>query len=270
MIRDITIGQYIPGNSILHKTDPRVKIIMTLFYMILIFTIDSYFGFGFTYMFTLMTIMLCRIPLKFTLKGIKPILFIVLFTAILNIFTTSGTPIFEYSFIHITYEGLDTAARMALKLILLVVGASLLTLTTTPISLTDGIESLLKPFSKIGVPSHEIAMMMSIALRFIPTLLDETDKIMKAQSARGADFDTGNLIQRAKSFIPVLVPLFVSAFRRADELATAMEARCYRGGEGRTRMKQLKLGMPDAVSVSVLILFSALLIYIEKVVLQLQ
>lgn len=263
MIKDITIGQYLPGGSALHKADPRLKIIVMLYYMALIFIIKSYAGFALTLAFTILVITICGIPLKYTLKGLKPIIFIVIFTAIINIFATGGTVLVQFSFIKITSEGLDMAAKMSLRLVLLVVGASLLTLTTTPISLTDGIESLLKPFTRIRLPAHEIAMMMSIALRFIPTLLDEADKIMKAQSSRGADFDTGNLAQKARSFIPVLVPLFVSAFRRADELATAMEARCYRGGVGRTRMKQLKLGQPD-VWVSALVgAFTFVLLSIE-------
>jgi len=263
MIKDITIGQYIPGNSPLHRADPRVKIIMTIVYMVLVFLVTSFYGFAMVSLFTLLVIAISNIPFKFTFKGLKPVIFIVVFTAIINILTIRGTIIFEYKFIHISQEGIITAAKMAIRLILLVMGASLLTLTTTPIALTDGIESLLKPLRKIGVPSHEIAMMMSIALRFIPTLLDETDKIIKAQAARGADFDTGGIMQKAKSFIPVLVPLFISAFRRAEELATAMEARCYRGSEGRTRMKQLKLGMTDLYIVIIMALFAAALIYLQ-------
>lgn len=266
MLKDITIGQYIPGNSLLHKADPRVKIILAIVYMVVIFAINYMMTFIIMALFTLLVIVGSGIPLKLTLKGMKPVLFIVVFTAMLNIFTQKGTVIFEFGFLHITYEGLIMAVKMALRLLLLVVGASLLTLTTTPISLTDGMESLMKPLSKIGFPSHEIAMMMSIALRFIPTLLDETDKIMKAQSARGADFDTGNLVQRAKSFIPVLVPLFVSAFRRADELSIAMEARCYRGGTGRTRMKQLRLGVQDLIVCSVMVVVAAGVIFLEFII----
>ena len=263
MIKNITLGQYIPGDSLLHKTDPRVKIILTLMFMIVIFIVNTYMGFLMLSLFTLIGIVGSSIPLRYTLRGLKPILFILLFATIINIFTVDSTPILEYGFISITYEGLDTAAKMALRLILLVVSASLLTLTTTPIMLTDGIEKLLDPLRRIGVPAHEIAMMMTIALRFIPTLLEETDKIMKAQSARGADFDTGNLVERAKSFIPVLVPLFVSAFRRADELATAMEARCYRGSEGRTRMKQLKVTWIDALMIVIMLMFTALVVFVQ-------
>jgi energy-coupling factor transport system permease protein len=214
-------------------------------------------------LFTLLVIVTSDVPLKYTLKGLKPVMVIVIFTAIINIFTIGGTPIFEYGFLRITREGIDIAVKMALRLSLLIMGASLLTLTTTPISLTDGIEKLMNPLKKIKVPAHEIAMMTTIALRFIPTLLDETDKIMKAQAARGADFDTGSLLNRAKSFIPVLVPLFISAFRRADELATAMEARCYRGSEGRTRMKQLKFERVDLMTSSVMVIFAVGLLCVE-------
>jgi len=260
---DITIGQYIPGNSLVHRTDPRVKIILTIFYMAVVFFIRSYPGFLMFILFTLATIISTGIPLKYTLKSLKPILLIVVFAGIINIFTIEGRPVFEYGFLHITYEGIDTAVKMALRLMLLIVGASLLTLTTTPISLTDGIEKLLTPFSKVGLPAHEIAMMMTIALRFIPTLLEETDKIMKAQASRGADFDTGNIIQRARSFVPVLVPLFISAFRRAEDLATAMEARCYRGSKGRTRMKQLKMSRVDLLVTSILVVFSGAVLYLQ-------
>lgn len=266
MIKDITIGQYIPGSSMLHKADPRVKIILTFVFMIAIFFITTYLGFLMMGLFTLLVIIGSGIPVKYTLKGLKPIIIIVVFAAVINIFTVKGTPVFEYPFLrYITYEGINVAVKMALRLVLLVTGASLLTLTTTPIALTDGIEKLLAPLKKIGVPAHEIAMMMTIALRFIPTLLEETDKIMKAQASRGADFDTGNLIERAKSFIPVLVPLFVSAFRRADELASAMEARCYRGSEGRTRMKQLKLTVVDIQVSAIMIIFTVALIALQYV-----
>lgn len=248
MIKDITIGQYYPGGSILHRADPRVKIVLTFTFMILIFLVNTISGFILVSLFTFTAIIVSTIPVRYTLKGLKPILIIVIFATLINIFSVKeGTSLFSYGFISITDKGLKIAVITALRLILLVTGASLLTLTTTPIMLTDGIEKLMGPLKRLGIPVHEIAMMMTIALRFIPTLLEETDKIMKAQAARGADFDTGNMVQRAKSFIPVLVPLFVSAFRRADELATAMESRCYRGSEGRTRMKQLKLTGTDLV-----------------------
>lgn len=264
MLNDITIGQYIPGDSPVHRADPRVKILLTIAYMVVIFFIDTYLSFFMYLLFTLLIIALSNLPLRYTIKGLKPILFIVIFTAVVNIFTTGGKPIYEWSFITITSEGIDAAFKLSLRLILLVMGASLLTLTTTPISLTDGIEKLMEPFKKVKVPVHEIAMMMSIALRFIPTLLDETDKIIKAQTSRGADFDTGSIVQKAKSFIPVLIPLFISAFRRAEELATAMEARCYRGGVGRTRMKQLKISRNDYIITGVMILFTALVLITQR------
>lgn len=264
MIKNITIGQYIPGQSLLHRADPRIKIILMIIYMVDLFAIvNSYYTYAAFLMFTLLVIVSSDIPVSYTLRGIKPVLFIVVFTAIINIFTTEGTPILEAGFMRITYEGLDMAVKMAIRLSLMVIGGSLLTLTTTPIMLTDGIEKLISPLKIFKVPVHEIAMMMTIALRFIPTLMDETEKIMKAQSARGADFDSGSLMQRAKSFIPVLVPLFISAFRRADDLATAMEARCYRGSAGRTRMRQLHLGFPDFVLMSVMLIFTAGLIFLE-------
>ncbi|MCR4436229.1 MAG: energy-coupling factor transporter transmembrane component T [Clostridiales bacterium] len=263
MISDITLGQYIPGNSLLHRADPRTKIILTLLYMVIIFLLNSYTTYGIFVLFTLLVIIVSDIPIRYTLKGLKPILFIMFFAVAINVFTTQGTPVFEYGFIHITWEGLDLSGKLAIRLVLLVVSASLLTFTTTPILLTDGMELLMKPLNRIGVPVHEIAMMMSIALRFIPTLLLETDKIMKAQAARGADFDTGNLLQKAKSFIPVLVPLFISAFRRADELATAMEARCYRGSEGRTKMKQLKFTGVDVKISAVMAVITVGLLYLQ-------
>lgn len=264
MIKDITLGQYFPGESVIHEADPRVKIILTFLLMIAIFIIDTYPGFIIMASFITAVIIISGVPIRYTLKGLKPVLFIAVFATVVNIFfTREGTPLFDYGFIHITYEGIDRAAKMTIRLALLIITASLLTLTTTPILLTDGIEKLMKPLSVIGVPAHEIAMMMTIALRFIPTLLEETDKIMKAQAARGADFDTGNLVQRAKSFIPVLVPLFVSAFRRADELATAMEARCYRGSEGRTRMRQLKLTVSDFYLSVVAIAVVGFIIYLQ-------
>lgn len=264
MIKNITIGQFIPGDSLLHRADPRTKILLSLLFMVLIFFITTSWGFVAATLFTLLAVVVSDVPLKYTLRGLKPILVIILFTAVINIFTTGGKPIWNYGVLrYITYEGVVTAVKLALRLALIIVGGSLLTFTTTPILLTDGIEKLLNPFRRIGVPAHELAMMMTIALRFIPTLLEETDKIMKAQAARGADFDSGNLVNRAKSFIPVLVPLFVSAFRRADELATAMEARCYRGSVGRTRMRQLKLGRADVVLTSFTVVFFAVLLALQ-------
>lgn len=265
MIRDITIGQYVPGESPLHKSDPRTKIILTFVMMIFIFMINTYWGYLLLTLFTALTIVSSNIPVKFVIKGLKPVLFIVVFAGIINMFTISGTPIIHIGFLKLTYEGLDVAIKMAIRLFLLIIMASLLTYTTTPIALTDGIEKLLGPLRHIKVPVHEIAMMMTIALRFIPTLLEETDKIIKAQSSRGADFDNGNLVERAKSFIPVLIPLFISAFRRADELATAMEARCYKGSEGRTRMKQLQYTRYDVLVLSVTIIFIAWVLVMQYV-----
>lgn len=261
---NISIGQYIPGDSVIHKADPRTKIILSIVFMAVIFLVNSFWTFTAMAMFVLLTVIISGVPVKYTLRGLKPILFIIIFTAVINIFTTRGTPISQaVPFKYITWEGLVLALKLAMRLVLIIISGSLLTFTTTPILLTDGIEKLLSPFRRIGLPAHELAMMMSIALRFIPTLLEETDKIMKAQAARGADFDTGNLVQRAKSFVPVLVPLFVSAFRRADELATAMEARCYRGGTGRTRLRSLEFTSADTWVVLVTAVFFAGLLLLE-------
>ncbi len=261
-INSITIGQYIPGNSIIHRADPRTKIIVSLALMIIIFMLNSFWTITVMTAFIFMAVAISGVPIKFTLRGLKPLLVVIIFTAVINIFTAKGTPISDVVPLkYITYEGLILAAKLAVRLALIIISGSLLTFTTTPILLTDGIEKLLSPLKKIGVPAHELAMMMSIALRFIPTLLEETDKIMKAQASRGADFDTGNVIQKAKSFVPVLVPLFVSAFRRADELATAMEARCYRGGEGRTRMREIRFTNIDIrISLVAAVFFAALLL----------
>jgi energy-coupling factor transport system permease protein len=249
MIKDITIGQYIPGESFIHKLDPRLKIMISLLFIVDLFLVNNFLGYLFVIIFILTTILIANLSFKYIYKGLKPILVLLLITAILNIFMTTGKElIFQWGIISVYKEGIMIAAFMIIRLVFLIMGTSILTLTTSPIELTDGIESLLKPFKKIGVPAHELAMMMTIALRFIPTLMDETDKIMKAQMARGADFESGNLISRAKSLIPILVPLFISSFRRADELAMAMESRCYKGGEGRTRMKQLKITKRDYVA----------------------
>ena len=245
MIKDITLGQYFPGDSIVHRLDPRTKLILTLVYIVSLFTADGYFSYALMFAVLLTCILLSKINLKTILKSIKPLLFIIFFTFILNILFTKGTSIFSFWVITVTYEGVELAIRMIIRLIMLIVGTFLLTYTTSPIALTDGIENLMNPLKKIRVPVHELAMMMSIALRFIPTLIEETDKIISAQKARGADFESGNLIRRAKAMLPILVPLFISAFRRADELAVAMESRCYHGGEGRTRIKQLKMQRYD-------------------------
>ncbi|MGL4772817.1 MAG: energy-coupling factor transporter transmembrane component T family protein [Clostridium sp.] len=248
MIKDITIGQYLPGESFTHKLDPRTKIIIAILFIASLFIIDKFVGYILISAFLVAVLVNAKIQPRFILKGLKPIVFLIILTSIFNLFMIKGQgePIFEFGFLAVYQEGITTAVFMALRLIFLVIGTSILTLTTSPIELTDGIERLLKPIGK--ELAHEIAMMMTIALRFIPTLMDETDKIMKAQKARGADFETGNIIQKAKSLIPLLVPLFISSFRRADELAMAMESRCYRGGSGRTRMKQLVFGKNDIIA----------------------
>ena len=241
MIKNVTIGQYFPGESFVHKLDPRTKLLATIALIAVVFVSNGFAGFALIAAFVLLTALSTGVHLKFLFKGLKPIFFIIIFTFILNLFfQNTGEVLVNFWIFRITTGGLRMASFMAVRLILLVISSQLLTLTTSPISLTDGLESLMRPASKIGFPAHEIAMMMSIALRFIPTLMDEADKIMKAQKARGANFETGNILQRAKAMIPLLVPLFVGAFRRAEELALAMDARCYRGGAGRTRMKQLK------------------------------
>lgn len=247
MLRDITIGQYYSVSSIIHKMDPRFKIIASMGYLISLFLINQLFAYVVVVAFIGSVVWLSKVPISFIVKGLKPVFLLIVFAFLINIFLTTGTtkPLIELGFFKIYPEGVERAFFMAIRLILLIVGTSLLTLTTSPIELTDGIEYLLSPFKRIGLPAHELAMMMTIALRFIPTLLEETDKIMKAQMARGADFESGNIMNRAKALIPLLVPLFISAFRRADELAMAMEARCYRGGEGRTRMKVLKYAYRD-------------------------
>lgn len=249
MLQDITIGQYLPGESFTHKLDPRTKIIISLLFIASLFIINKFVGYIFVVAFLGAVIINSKVPLRLIFKSLKPILFLIILTGVLNIFMIKGTPetlVFNVGFVKIYKEGLSTAAFMALRLIFLIIGTSLLTLTTSPIELTDGIERLLRPIGK--TLAHELAMMMTIALRFIPTLMEETDKIMKAQKARGADFETGNIIDKAKSLIPLLVPLFISSFRRADELAMAMEARCYRGGTGRTRMKELKYSSRDTIA----------------------
>lgn len=247
MFKDITIGQYFPGESIVHKYDPRLKIITMIIFIISLFFINTYFPYVFVVAYLLLVINIAKIPIKMVLRGLRPLRIIILITFVINLFFLPGEEIFRFYFLSISRQGLNTAILMAIRLILLVLGTSLLTYTTSPIELTDGIESLLNPLKKIKVPAHEIAMMMTIALRFIPTLIEETDKIMKAQMARGADFESGNILKRAKNLVPLLVPLFLNSFRRADELATAMEARCYRGGEGRTKMKVLKITKIDQI-----------------------
>ncbi len=252
MIRDITIGQYYPAQSPIHRLDPRVKIVCTLIFLISLFVQNSVHGYALAFVFLACMIHVSKVPAKFIGKGLKPIVILLLFTVAMNLFLTrGGAVLFHWGIITITETGLRTSVFMAVRLVLLVAGSSLMTFTTTPNGLTDGLEKLLHPLNRIHVPVHEISMMMSIALRFIPILLEETDKIMKAQIARGADFESGNIIQRAKAMIPILVPLFVSAFRRANDLAMAMEARCYHGGEGRTKMKPLKYHYQDRLAYAI-------------------
>lgn len=261
MLKDITLGQYYPIDSLIHKLDPRVKILSVILVIISVFLCKSFAAFALITVFNISVILLSKIRFITVLKALKPIIFLVIFTALINIFLTAGEHyIFNWKFIKISYEGVISAIMMAFRITLLVTFTSLLTFTTSPIRLTDGIESMLKPFSKIGIPSHELAMMMTIALRFIPTLLEETDKIIMAQKSRGADFESGNLIRRAKALVPVLVPLFINSFRRADELATAMECRCYRGGEGRTKLKELTIGYMDILSLLVAVLVMVIII----------
>lgn len=264
MIRDITLGQYFPGDSVIHRLDPRTKIIWTFFYIILLFFMKTAVGFAAFIVLTAVIIALTKIKVKYILRGIKPVLFLLIFTSLINIFMTGETPLFKIWFLTATKEGVIFAALMALRLVLLVAGTSLLTFTTSPISLTDGIERLMSPFSKIGVLAHAIAMMMTIAIRFIPTILEETDKIMKAQKARGADFESGSIVSRARAMTPILIPLFISAFRRADELAIAMECRCYRGGEGRTRLHELKMQKRDIAALLSMPFVAAVIILIQK------
>ena len=265
MIRDITIGQYYPANSKLHRLDPRVKIMCTLVYLISLFLLQNIYGYIIATVFLVAVISISKVPFRFIVKGLKPIIMLLMITVLFNLFLTrTGEVIFSVWIIKITDEGLRTAVLMAVRLIYLILGSSIMTFTTTPNALTDGIERLLWPLRKIKLPVHEIAMMMSITLRFIPILLEETDKIMKAQLARGADLESGNIIQKAKAMIPILVPLFVSAFRRANDLAMAMEARCYRGGEGRTKMKPLTYKNRDYVAYAITILYVVLAIAIGR------
>lgn len=265
MIKDITIGQYFPGKSPIHRMDSRMKIVLTLVFIVMLFVADSMWGLLVGIGFTAFTYAVSKIPAKMILKSLKPIVPIIIFTAILNLFfIRTGNVLLHAGFVKITDNGVNTAVFMIVRIICLIVGTSLLTYTTSPIDLTDAIERLLSPLKKIKVPVHELAMMMTIALRFIPTLIEETDKIMSAQKARGADMETGSLVQRAKALIPVLIPLFVSSFRRAEELALAMECRCYHGGEGRTRMKQLKTSSVDYLALAVTTAFFAGVIVINK------
>jgi len=260
LIRDITLGQYYPGDSWVHRLDARTKIIATLLYLIELFVVNNFYGFIIITVALFTVIAVSKVPLKFIFRGLSAVFLIIAFTFLLNLFMVDGRVLWHWKFLTITYEGVSRAFFMAIRLVLIIIGSSIMTLTTKPIELTDGLEKLLSPFSKIGLPSHEIALMMTIALRFIPTLMEETDKIIKAQQARGADFESGNLFQRAKSLIPILVPLFVSSFRIAQDLALAMEARCYHGGGGRTRMNEIRFDRGDAVAAVLMVLFLAVII----------
>ncbi|MBR6790956.1 MAG: energy-coupling factor transporter transmembrane protein EcfT [Oscillospiraceae bacterium] len=265
MIKDITIGQYFPGRSAVHRMDPRVKLMLTIAFIVMLFVVKNPIGFILCGGFLVMCYGISKIPLKMILKSLKPILPIIIFTGVLNLFFIDGDPIFELGWLKLTWQGIYTSVAMAIRIVLLIAGSSLLTYTTSPIALTDAIERLLSPLKKLHFPAHELAMMMSIALRFIPTLIEETDKIMSAQKARGADMESGTLIQRAKALIPIMIPLFISAFRRAEELALAMECRCYHGGEGRTRMKQLKLAGVDFTAMGITALGIALVVVLNMI-----
>ena len=253
MLKDITMGQYYPSDSMVHRLDPRMKIVLTVMMIVAVFMVHGLIGYGLILGFVYMASHLAKIPFKLLVRGLRPLRFILILTFLLNLlFSTGETMLLHWGIIKISVEGLSQAVHYSLRLMFLVVGTSMLTLTTSPVSLADGLELLLSPLKKIRFPAHELAMMMTIALRFIPTLLEETDKIMKAQMARGADFESGNLLQRAKAMVPLLVPLFVSAFRRAGDLAMAMEARCYHGGENRTRLRVLKVTKNDWLALLVL------------------
>ena len=262
MLKDITLGQYFPGETVVHKLDPRTKLILVVLYIISLFQANGWISYAAITVITALCLKVSSVRAKNIFKGLKPMLFIIVLTAVLNIFYTTGTPILPGW--PITWEGIERAIQMVLRICLLITGTFLLTYTTSPISLTDGLEKLMNPLKKVKLPVHEMTIMMSMALRFIPTLIEETDKIMSAQKARGADFETGSLVDRAKAMLPILVPLFVSAFRRADELAVAMESRCYHGGEGRTRMKKLKFAGRDIMALIMGALVLAGMIFMKK------
>ncbi len=266
MLNDITLGQYYPARSIIHKLDPRVKIVLVLALVVMLFIADTMLAYLVTAGFVIAMIIMSEVPFVFVLKGLKPVLYILVFTSILNIFLTDGTIIYKLGFLKITYEGLNLALTMVARLVLLVAATSLLTLTTSPIMLTSAIEKLLSPLKVFKFPAHEIAMMMTIALRFIPTLLEETEKLMKAQSARGTDFMSGGILQKIKAMVPILVPLFINSLKRADELALAMECRCYRGGDNRTSLKTLKISKADFCAIAVFIIYIAFIILTKTVI----
>ena len=265
MLKDITLGQYFPGTSPIHRLDPRTKIIMLVAYIVALFLAVDWISYGVMFAFLAIAIAVSRIPLKAIVRGMKPLVFILIFTGVLNLFFTTGeTQLAEFWGIRIYWEGVKQAFLMMIRILMLITGTFLLTYTTSHITLTDGLESLLSPLKKLRLPVHELAMMMCIAMRFIPTLVEETDKIMSAQKARGADFESGNLLERVKALVPILVPLFISAFRRADELATAMECRCYQGGDGRTKMKLLRYKRRDFLTYGVGILLIAGIVVLRK------
>ena len=265
MLKDITLGQFFPGTTVVHRLDPRTKLILTVLYIVLLFIAVGWASYGVVFLFLVCSICLSRIRLKAILSGLKPLVILILITGLLNLFYTRGEHLlFRVWKISVYWEGVRTAVLMALRIMLLITGTLLLTYTTSPIQLTDGLEKLLNPLKKLRVPVRELSMMMSIALRFIPTLIEETDKIMNAQKARGAEFDTGNIFQKAKAMLPLLVPLFISAFRRADELATAMESRCYHGGEGRTKLKVLRMERRDWIALAVGVLLLVLVILLRR------
>ena len=264
MLKDITLGQYFPGDTLAHRLDPRTKLLATVLYIIAIFLAKGPIAYGVLILTLIVSVRISKVGARALFRGLKPVLFIIAFTAVLNLFYTPGTVIAQFWIFHVTREGVITAIAMMLRISLLIMGTFLLTYTTSPISLTDGLERLLGGLKKIHVPVHELAMIMSIALRFIPTLIEETDKIMSAQKARGADFETGNVFQRAKALVPILVPLFISAFRRADELATAMECRCYHGGEGRTALRVLRYQTADWLSLTAFVALTAGVIVLKK------
>ncbi|MBE6858164.1 MAG: energy-coupling factor transporter transmembrane protein EcfT [Ruminococcus sp.] len=265
MLRDITIGQFFPGNSVIHRLDPRFKIILTILFIVMLFSGSTFLCLGVGAVFTVMIILLTRIPVKMYVKSIKPLFIFLVITSLLNLFLVStGDVLWKWKFLKITDEGVHLSIFMVVRIVLLIAGTSVLTYTTSPITLTDAVERLLSPLKKLKLPVHELAMMMSIALRFIPTLIEETDKIMAAQKARGAEIDSGSLMTRARNLISILVPLFISAFRRADELATAMECRCYNGGKGRTRLRQLKTAPRDYIALAVTLIFLAAAIIVGR------
>ena len=264
MLKDVTLGQYFPGDTVVHRLDPRTKLILVIVYIVALFCAKSYVSYAVVAAFLILCMCLSRIRLRVIVKGLKPLLLIIVLTGLLNMFYTPGRELVHFWIFTITWEGLRNAVFMISRIVMLIFGTFLLTYTTSPIALTDAMELLMSPLKRIKVPVHELSMMMCIALRFIPTLISETDKIISAQKARGADFESGNLIRRAKALIPILVPLFISAFRRADELAVAMESRCYHGGKGRTRMKQLRMAGRDYLSLAFGILLLAAVIVLRK------